>query len=66
MPLGTSHIEEGLLQMEKGALVLRLDGGGRWRLSADAAAYQLAGRRVRIHGVRIGFDLLDVRSLERC
>jgi hypothetical protein len=66
MPLGTSHIEEGLLEIEQDRLVLRLDGGGCWRLSADAAAYQLVGRRVRINGVRIGFDLLDVRSLEQC
>ena len=66
MPLGTSHIEEGILQIEKDRLVLRLDGGGRWRLSADAAVYQLVGRRVRINGVRIGFDLLDVAKTQSC
>lgn len=66
MPLGTSHIEEGFLQIEKDRLVLRLDGGGRWRLSADAAAYQLVGQRVRVKGVRIGFDLLDVGNVESC
>lgn len=66
MPLGTTHVEEGLLQLDKDRLMLRLDGGGRWRLSADATAYPLAGGRVRINGVRIGFDLLDVRNVERC
>jgi hypothetical protein len=66
MPLGTSHIEEGLLQFEKDRLVLRLDGGGCWRLSADLAAYELVGRRVRVYGLRIGFDLLDLRNVERC
>lgn len=66
MPLGTTHAPEGLLLIERGALVLRLDGGGRWRLTADADVYQRVGQRVRIEGVRTGFDLLEVRSVERC
>ncbi|MEA1015580.1 DUF5818 domain-containing protein [Sphingosinicella sp. LY1275] len=66
MPLGTNHIKEGILQIEQGQLVLRPDGGGCWRLSADATAYQFVGRRVRVKGVRAGFDLLEVRSVERC
>jgi hypothetical protein len=66
MPLGTTHTPEGLLLTERGALVLRLDGGGCWRLAADADVYQRVGQRVRIEGVRTGFDLLEVRSVERC
>jgi hypothetical protein len=66
MPLGTTHTQEGLLLRERGALVLQLDGGGRWRLTAAPDVYQRAGQRVRIEGVRTGFDLLDVRNVERC
>jgi hypothetical protein len=66
MPLGTTHTAEGLLLRVRGTLVLQLDGGGRWRLAADADVYERVGRRVRIEGVRRGFDLLEVRSVERC
>jgi len=66
MPLGTTHTEEGLLLAERGILVLQLDGGGHWRLAADADAYARVGQRVRIEGARTGFDLLDVQCIERC
>jgi hypothetical protein len=66
MPLGTTHTAEGLLLAERGTLVLQLDGGGRWRLAATADVYARVGQRVRIEGVRAGFDLLDVQSVKRC
>jgi hypothetical protein len=66
MPLGTTHTAEGLLLTVRGTLVLQLDGGSRWRLAADADVYARVGRRVRVEGVRRGFDLLEVRSVERC
>jgi hypothetical protein len=66
MPLGTTHSAGGLLLAERGTLMLQLDGGGRWRLAADADVYARVGQRVRIEGVRTGFDLLEVQSIERC
>lgn len=47
---------------------LRLDDGGEWRLDlsprARWRARGLAGQRVRISGVREGFDLLYVSQLQ--
>lgn len=65
MPRGSTHGETGLLLREGRWLVLARDDGGRWRLDADADAERLVGQRVRVHGVRAGFDMLDVRSIER-
>lgn len=65
MPRGSIHNETGLLLREGRWLVLARDEGGRWRLDADPKADRLLGQRVRIEGVRSGFDLLDVRSIER-
>ena len=65
MPLGTTHSEIGILLREGHWLVLARDEGGRWRLDADRKAERLVGERVRVEGVRSGFDLLDVLSIER-
>lgn len=65
MPLGTTHSETGLLLREGRWFILARDDGGRWRLDADAEVERLVGQRVLVHGVRAGFDLLDVRSIER-
>jgi hypothetical protein len=66
MPRGTFHIETGLLLEQRGRLILQRDEGGTWRLSADPGAYKLVGRRVRLEGIRIGFDLLDVTRVAPC
>lgn len=66
MPRGSKHDEQGLLLRERGFLILRRDDGGRWRLEADPEAEQFLGQRVRIEGVRTGFDLLSVERLTRC
>ncbi|WP_082438924.1 MULTISPECIES: DUF5818 domain-containing protein [unclassified Sphingomonas] len=64
MPFGTLHIETGWLNENHGQLVLRVDGGRRWRLDVGPIlawrARRLVGKRVRVEGVRDGFDLLDV------
>lgn len=41
------------------------DDGGRWRLDVGTRGHALVGKRVRVEGVRAGFDLLDVLSIER-
>ena len=66
MPRGSFHIETGLLLRQRGRLILLREDGGIWRLSADAEADQLLGRRVRLEGIRIGFDLLDVTRIAPC
>jgi hypothetical protein len=65
MPMGTTHDETGLLLREAGSLVLRRDDGGRWRLDAGRSAERLLGQRVRVQGIRSGFDLLDVQRITR-
>lgn len=66
MPKGSRHDEQGLLLSDRGRLVLRRDDGGHWRLQADWDAYQMLGRRVRVAGIRCGFDLLDVERITPC
>jgi hypothetical protein len=64
MPLGVTYEETGLLLREGRGLVLCPDAGGTWRLDAGRDAERLVGRRVKLVGVRAGFDLLDVQSIE--
>jgi hypothetical protein len=65
MPIGSKHDETGRLLRERGWLILQRDDGGRWRLDADPRAERMLGQRVRIEGIRSGFDLLDVRRITR-
>jgi hypothetical protein len=63
--LGSKHDETGLLLQELGVLILRRDDGGRWRLDAVGGAERMFGQRVRVQGVRSGFDVLDVQRIRR-
>jgi hypothetical protein len=64
MPLGATHDVTGLLLREGRGFVLCPDIGGTWRLDTGRKAARLAGRRVRVVGIRAQFDLLDVQSIE--
>lgn len=64
MPLGSRHDESGLLLREGRWLVLARDDGGRWRLDGPWRMVRLLGQRVRVVGVREGFDLLGVERFE--
>lgn len=68
MPRGTAHDETGWLNERDGRWSLRRDGGGEWRLDlgllATIKARRLVGRRVRVRGVRDGFDLLAVERIK--
>ena len=66
MPLGSFHAEEGLLLRERGSLILQRADGGRWRLDADPGAERMLGQRVRVEGVRSGFDVLTVSRMVPC
>jgi hypothetical protein len=65
MPRGASVDETGLLLRDRG-LILRRDDGGTWRLDVRRLPVDLLGARVRIIGIRSGFDLVDVHRIERC
>lgn len=64
MPRGTHHELEGLMLAGTLYPVLRVDGGGQWRLDLPSRYRKLIGRRVRVTGTRSGFDLLDVERAE--
>ena len=55
----------GLLLEHDGGLVINVEGGGTWRLDAGWRARRLLGKRVRVEGIRDGFDLLAVERIDR-
>ncbi|AMK26178.1 MULTISPECIES: DUF5818 domain-containing protein [Sphingobium] len=65
MPRGSRHDLTGIL-LEAGLHpVLRVADGGEWRLDVTGRYRHLLGRRVRVAGIRSGFDLLDVLQIEQ-
>lgn len=65
MPIGSFHIEEGLLLRQRGGLILQKHDGGRWRLELEPNIEELVGLRVRVEGIRSGFDLLEVSRISQ-
>ncbi|MFC4595086.1 DUF5818 domain-containing protein [Sphingobium tyrosinilyticum] len=65
MPRGTFHTLTGILLENGSCPVLRVEDGGEWRLDIGGRYRSLLGLRVRLHGARSGFDLLDVNCIER-
>lgn len=64
MPRGSNHKVTGIL-LEVGVYpVLRMDGGGQWRLDPSCRYRHLVGQRVRVFGTRADFDVLDVKRIE--
>jgi len=63
MPRGTRHELEGLLLAGHVYPVLRIDGGGQWRLDLPSRYHKLIRRRVRVTGTRSEFDMLDVTTV---
>jgi Protein of unknown function (DUF5818) len=63
MPRGTVHLIDGLMLTGRPYPLLRPDTGGIWRLDLPPKFHSLIGRRVRVEGIRFGFDMLDVRSV---
>ena len=58
-----------LRSRDVGGLILDVPGGGVWRLDLGVVAAwrarRLVGMRVRVTGVRDGFDLLAVETIAR-
>lgn len=63
MPRGTRHVLTGVLIESRTGLILRVDGGGEWRLDAGHRARAHLGARVALQGVRVGFDELSVTRI---
>ncbi|MEC3950176.1 DUF5818 domain-containing protein [Sphingobium sp. HWE2-09] len=64
MARGSHHEETGIL-LEVGVYpVLRMDGGGQWRLDPSCRYRHMVGQRVRVFGTRADFDVLDVKRIE--
>jgi hypothetical protein len=65
MPIGKFHSEEGLLLKQRGRAILQRDDGGFWMLQVDDPD-ELFGLRVRVEGIRSGFNSLEVSRIVRC
>ncbi|SKB74920.1 DUF5818 domain-containing protein [Sphingopyxis flava] len=58
--IGTRIDETGTLVREAGGFILRRDLGGRWKLDLHRVPVDHIEKRVRITGVVVGEDLVDV------
>lgn len=68
MPRGSVHRESGVLIGRDGRFALRRDDGGTWRLDPngkEGAIRRMLGCRVHLTGIRDGFDLLAVKTVEQ-
>ena len=63
--IGTRIEETGTLLQEGEGFVLRRDLGGRWQLDLHRILVDHAGQRVRITGVVVDQDLVDVVGIAR-
>ena len=63
MPIGSHHDEMGILVRDGELLYLQRDAGGHWELDAPDDTMKLLGRRVRVVGVRTGFDRLSAKQV---
>jgi hypothetical protein len=64
-PLGTLHVETDMVLEEGNRLYLRTDDGGHWDLKLSREVRRVLGLRVKLEGVRVGFDCLSVRRIKR-
>ena len=62
MPSWASTEDVGVLLLGPAGLVLARPDGGTWRLAIPwwRRPRRFIGRRVRIRGIRTGFDVIDV------
>ena len=60
MMIGTRIEETGTLLRDAGGSSLRRDLGGRWRLDLHRVPVDHIEKRVRITGIVVGEDLVDV------
>ena len=58
--IGTRIEETGVLLRDEGGFALRRDLGGRWRLDLHRVPVDHVEKRVRLSGIIVGDDLVDV------
>ena len=67
MPRGTQHDETGWLDELNGERVLRRDDGGSWRLEMPFWLHwrsrRLLGKHVRVKGVRVDYNVLELLDI---
>jgi hypothetical protein len=61
--IGTRIEETGTLLREAGGFSLRRDLGGRWKLDLHRVPVDQVEKRVRITGVVVSEDLIDVEGV---
>lgn len=61
--IGKRIEESGTLVMDGSVPFLRRDGGGRWRLDLRRAGAIWAEARIRVRGVLVEPDLVDVDEI---
>lgn len=61
--IGTRIEETGTLLRDAGGFVLRRDHGGRWRLDLHRVPVDHIEKRVRITGIIVGDNLVDVEGV---
>lgn len=63
VPLGKRYSEVGVLRRDGSMLGFDREDGGRWRILFHRNAEHFLGRRVRVEGVRVAFDELEVERI---
>lgn len=63
MPIGSHHDETGILVRDGDLLYLQRDAGGHWEIDASDKIATMLGRRVRVVGMRTGFDRLSAKQV---
>lgn len=61
--IGTRIEETGVLLRDDGGFALRRDLGGRWRLDLHRVPVDHVEKRVRLSGIVVGDDLIDVEGV---
>ena len=66
MPLWIEIDETGVLRRHRHDFVLELREGGSWRLEIPwwRRDRSMLGKRVRVHGLRVDFDVSAVRQIQ--
>ena len=64
MPIGKAVDLTGIVMRDGHRINLHVDGGGYWELDLLRRHLWALGRRVRVQGVRSGFNRIDVKQLD--
>lgn len=65
MPIGDAVDVTGIILADGWRTNLYVEGGGWWELDLPFRYRKLLGHRARVRGKRSGFNLIDVKKVER-